>query len=69
VALSETYEALLHGVQKALWRLGGVVKALVSPTMPSPRDILSSRGLTCRQDDKVGIQSKIEDLGHLGRLM
>ena len=30
VALSESYEALLLGVQEALWRLGGVVEVLRS---------------------------------------
>jgi hypothetical protein len=33
VALSETYEALLHGVQEALWRLGGVVEVLRSDNL------------------------------------
>jgi hypothetical protein len=33
VALSETYEALLLGVQEALWRLGGVVEVLRSDNL------------------------------------
>ena len=53
VALSESYEALLLGVQEALWRLGGVVEVLRSDNLsaathelPTERRTNSHRALS-----------------------
>jgi hypothetical protein len=44
VALSESYEALLLGVQEALWRLGGVVEVLRSDNLSAATHELPMSG-------------------------
>lgn len=44
VALSESYEALLLGVQEALWRLGGVVEVLRSDNLSAATHELALSG-------------------------
>jgi hypothetical protein len=44
VALSETFEALLLGVQEALWRLGGVVEVLRSDNLSAATHELALSG-------------------------
>jgi transposase len=54
VAFSETFEALLDGLQRALWALGGVPKQLVLDNMSAATHELKrgcGRGLTRRFDD------------------
>jgi hypothetical protein len=54
VALSESYEALLLGVQEALWRLGGVVEVLRSDNLSAATHELplsGGRTLTRRYQD------------------
>jgi len=62
VALSESYEALLLGVQEALWRLGGVVEVLRSDNLSAATHKLPSggRALTQRYQgllDHYGLKS------------
>jgi hypothetical protein len=63
VALSESYEALLLGVQEALWRLGGVVKVLRSDNLSAATHELpqsGGRALTRRYQellDHYGLES------------
>ena len=63
VALSESYEALLLGVQQALWRLGGVVEVLRSDNLSAATHELplsGGRALTRRYQgllDHYGLQS------------
>jgi hypothetical protein len=49
VALSESYEALLLGVQEALWRLGGVVEVLRSDNLSAATHELPSGGRALTQ--------------------
>lgn len=54
VALSETFEALLDGLQRALWALGGVPEQLLLDNMSAATHELrrgGGRGLTRRFDD------------------
>ena len=63
VALSESYEALLLGVQEALWRLGGVVEVLRSDNLSAATHELplsGGRALTQRYQgllDHYGLKS------------
>ena len=63
VALSESYEALLLGVQEALWRLGGVVEVLRSDNLSAATHELpvsGGRALTRRYQsllDHYGLKS------------
>lgn len=63
VALSESYEALLLGVQEALWRLGGVVEVLRSDNLSAATHELPTSGgrtLTRRYQgllDHYGLES------------
>jgi hypothetical protein len=49
VALSESYEALLLGVQEAMWRLGGGVEVLRSGNPSAATHDLPSSGRTLTQ--------------------
>lgn len=54
VALSETFEALVHGLQSALWALGGVPRQLLLDNMSAATHELKDgggRGLNRRFDD------------------
>ena len=63
MALSESYEALLLGVQEALWRLGGVMEVLCSDNLSAATHELAlsgGRALTRRYQgllDHYGLKS------------